>query len=256
MFIVLVNVIKLIGIVKKYMNRHVFPIAIEETGVVEAYDIWANNYDAQPGNLMLDLDRIIFNDLLMDVNIAGKRIADIGCGTGRHWADLLKNKPAALTGFDVSAGMLKKLKAKFPAADAKVIVDNRFSDLADGGFDIILSTLTVAHIENMEEALTAWSRILKIKGDIIITDFHPDALAAGGQRTFKHQNRPVAVKNFVHTITAIKQILSIEKFTVIDEREISVDEKVKQYYSAQNALHVYEKFKGSPIIYGLHFRRA
>jgi ubiquinone/menaquinone biosynthesis C-methylase UbiE len=187
----------LIGTFKKYINRHVFSPAIKETSVVEAYDIWADNYDAQPGNLMLELDKIVLNELLGNIAVAGKQIADIGCGTGRHWADILQKEPAALTGFDVSPGMLKQLKNKFPSANAKVIADNHFSDVENGSFDMIISTLTMAHIENINEALAAWGRIMKIEGDIIITDFHPDALAAGGQRTFKYQNKPVAVKNFV-----------------------------------------------------------
>jgi len=246
----------LIGIFKKYINRHIFSPVIKETGVVEAYDIWADNYDVQPGNLMLDLDKIVLNELLCSITVTGKQIADIGCGTGRHWFDILQKKPAGLTGFDVSPGMLKKLKEKFPRADAKVITGNHFSDVADGSFDMIISTLTMAHIENIHEALAAWGRIMKTKGDIIVTDFHPDALAAGGQRTFKHDNKSIAVKNFVHTTAAIKQILLKENFSLINESEIKVDETVKHYYTAQNALHVYEKFKGSPIIYGLYFRRG
>jgi len=43
----------------------------------------------------------------------------------------------------------------------------------------------------------AWSRILKDKGEIIITDFHPDILASGGKRTFRHQRSSIAVKNFL-----------------------------------------------------------
>ena len=246
----------MIGIFKKYINRHIFSPVIKETGVVEAYDIWADNYDVQPGNLMLDLDKIVLNELLCSITVTGKQIADIGCGTGRHWFDILQKKPAGLTGFDVSPGMLKKLKEKFPRADAKVITGNHFSDVADGSFDMIISTLTMAHIENIHEALAAWGRIMKTKGDIIVTDFHPDALAAGGQRTFKHDNKSIAVKNFVHTTAAIKQILLKENFSLINESEIKVDETVKHYYTAQNALHVYEKFKGSPIIYGLYFRRG
>ncbi len=122
---------------------------------------------------------------------------------------------------------------------------------------MIISTLTVAHIENIEEALEAWSRILKSKGDIIITDFHPDALASGGKRTFRHQKKHIAVQNFVHPTNIIREILLRRNgFHLVNEEEIKVDETVKHYYQEQNALHVYEKFKGFPIIYGMHLRRA
>ena len=223
---------------------------------MEAYDIWAENYDAQPGNLMLDLDELVFGELLGTIDIKNKEIADIGCGTGRHWPKILKEAIAGLTGFDVSPGMLQKLKEKFPGAKTHTITDNHFSAIADNTYDVILSTLTVAHIENIEEALQAWSRILKTTGDLIITDFHPNALASGGQRTFKHNNSHIAVRNFVHSTDAIREILLKNNFRVVGEVEKKVDETVRHYYQAQDALHVYDKFKGFPIIYGIHFRRG
>ncbi|HEY2580710.1 MAG TPA: methyltransferase domain-containing protein [Mucilaginibacter sp.] len=223
--------------------------------MVEAYDLWASNYDSQPGNLMLDLDEIVFSNLLKNMEITNKHVADIGCGTGRHWAAILEGKPASLTGFDVSAGMLNKLNEKYPAAHTYQIIDNTFLNIDDASYDVIISTLTVAHIENLEEALRAWCRILKDKGEIIITDFHPDALASGGKRTFKYRNVQIAVKNFVHPINIIKEILLNDNIIAIDEYEKRVDESVKDYYLKQNALHVYEKFKGFSMIYGIRFKK-
>jgi ubiquinone/menaquinone biosynthesis C-methylase UbiE len=246
----------LINTLKKYINRAVFSSAVKETNVVEAYDLWAENYDAQPGNLMLALDQIVFSKLLDNVTITNKQVADIGCGTGRHWPAIFGKNPSRLTGFDVSPGMLNKLQEKFPAAQTHVITDDEFAIVASSSYDVIISTLTVAHIENIEDALQAWSRILKDKGDIIITDFHPDALASGGQRTFKHENKHVAVQNFVHTTDNIKAVMLKHGFTIISEEEKKVDETVKHYYEEKNALHVYEKFKGFRIIYGIHFRRV
>jgi ubiquinone/menaquinone biosynthesis C-methylase UbiE len=152
--------------------------------------------------------------------------------------------------------MLARLTEKFPTAHTHTITDNNFSSVADHTFDVIVSTLTVAHIENIEEALAAWSRILKYKGDIIITDFHPDALASGGKRTFTHQNKQMAVQNFVHAVNTIRDILLRNDFHVVASEEKRVDESVKHYYRQQNALHVYNRFNGFPIIYGIHFRRG
>jgi len=60
----------------------------------------------------------------------------------------------------------------------------------------------------------------------------------------------------VHPTDEIKAILSKNNFRVINEIEKRVDETVRHYYQVQNAMHVYEKFKGFPIIYGIHFRRG
>jgi len=241
---------------KKIIRKTPFYSPLQEKGSVEAYDIWSENYDAQPGNLMLDLDEQLFTELLNGVILKNRQVADIGCGTGRHWSKIIEKQPLNVTGFDVSQGMLNRLKEKFPKAHTHQITDNLFSEIPDASFDVIVSTLTVAHIENIEEALKAWCRILKNNSDIIITDFHPNALAFGGKRTFEHGKTKIAVQNFVHYVYDIEEILLKNNFHLVKKSEKIVDELVKHYYEAKNALPVYEKFKNSRIIYGLHLRRA
>ncbi len=99
----------MLATIKNYIKSKVSHPAVTEKGVVEAYDIWAGNYDAQPGNLMLHLDERLFSTLINGADVKGKHVADIGCGTGRQWPRIFGKQPAALTGFDVSGGMLKKL---------------------------------------------------------------------------------------------------------------------------------------------------
>jgi ubiquinone/menaquinone biosynthesis C-methylase UbiE len=242
--------------VKNYIKQHFFKQSVTEKNSADAYDLWSEDYDSQPGNLMLDLDEILFPKLLHKTIIQNKTVADIGCGTGRHWTKILQMQPLNLTGFDVSEGMLNKLQEKFPGAHTHKIVDDLLSNVDDASFDTIISTLTVAHIENLEQALRAWCAILKPDADIIITDFHPKLLAFGGKRTFRHHNVQLSVKNFVHSISSIKDVLKENGFRVAAEEEISIDETVKHYYTQQNALKVYEQFKGFPVIYGIHLKRG
>jgi hypothetical protein len=96
---------------------------------------------------------------------------------------------------------------------------------------------------------------LKHGGDIIITDFHPGTLAYGGKRTFKHHDTQIVVQNYVHQLAEIKEIMLNNNFTLVAQEEVKIDEKVKHYYANQNALRVYESYKGFPIIYGLHFTK-
>jgi ubiquinone/menaquinone biosynthesis C-methylase UbiE len=234
----------LIPTVKNYIKQRLFRQTSTEKNSADAYDLWSKDYDRQPGNLMLDLDEVLFPKLLDKAAVQNKAIADIGCGTGRHWAKILQMHPLSLTGFDVSQGMLNKLKEKFPDAHTHKITDDLLSNMGDAAFDTILSTLTVAHIENLEHALGAWCRILKPNADIVISDFHPKLLAFGGKRTFKH------------SISSIKDVLQENGFRLVTEEEIGIDETVKHYYTKQNALKIYERFKGFPVIYGIHLRRG
>ena len=222
----------------------------------EAYDLWAPGYDDQPGNLMLDLDRIIFNQLFTGIDVKNKSIADIGCGTGRHWNKILSKEPSRLAGFDVSREMLKKLKQKFPDAETLQIKDDLLSGIPDGSFNILISTLTIAHIKEMKVAINSWCRILKDNAEIIITDFHPQLLAHGGKRTFSNNGQLLSIKNYIHPVDEIKTFLYQNGFTVVIEKEKIINDSVKKYYVDQNALHVYNKFEGLPVIYGLHLKRS
>jgi len=229
-------------------------MVVEKTAE-DAYDLWAETYDNQPGNLMIDLDEVIFSTLLSEVSVSGKKVADIGCGTGRHWEKIFLQQPALLKGFDVSEGMLKKLKRKFSGSSVKKVTDNQFVDEADEYFDIIVSTLTIAHIENMGEAVCSWSRMLKNGGEMIITDYHPALLNDGGKRTFRHDQQSLAIKNFVHSLEYLEKMFHQNDLVLISKIEKRIDDSMKHYYVRQNALPTFEKFKGKPVVYGMHLKK-
>jgi ubiquinone/menaquinone biosynthesis C-methylase UbiE len=221
-----------------------------------AYDQWSSGYDSQPGNLMLALDEQLCADLLSGIAITGKRVADIGCGTGRHWARIMDKKPARLIGFDVSAGMLAMLRQKYPQAETELLTDHHLSGLANESCDLVLSTLTIAHIDPIGAALQEWRRVLKPGGDILITDYHPDALTKGGQRTFRHNNRTVAVRNHIHPLSklqAIAEQLGLQTIRCIEKK---IDDSVRPFYEQQQAIPLFERFYGVNIIYGLHLKAS
>jgi ubiquinone/menaquinone biosynthesis C-methylase UbiE len=226
-----------------------------EKDAVEAYDMWSFSYDNQPGNLMLDLDEMIFGELIESIDIQCKKIADIGCGTGRHWKKIYEYKPDLVMGFDVSAGMLNQLIQKFPSALTELTTDNCLTTVTDSYVDCLVTTLTIAHIKNIDEAIASWSRILKNDGDLIITDFHPSMLEKGGKRSFSHGGINLSVMNYIHPLEKVISIFNHYDLTVVKQVERSVNEEVKPYYEAQNALPVYERFKNMPIIYGLHLKK-
>jgi ubiquinone/menaquinone biosynthesis C-methylase UbiE len=226
-----------------------------ELNAEQAYEIWSASYDNQPGNLMLDLDELIFSNLIENIDLKNKKVADIGCGTGRHWQKIYEKSPSVVMGFDVSREMLEKLKRKFPFAVTQKTNDNFLTTVPDSSIDCIVSTLTIAHIRNIEEAISSWCRILKNDGDLVITDFHPSMLEIGGKRSFNHEGRSLSVRNYTHSLEKIKKAFYNSGFILIQEEERKVNEEVRSYYETQNALPVYEHFKALPIIYGLHLRK-
>ncbi len=220
-----------------------------------AYDKWSRQYDDQPGNLVLDLDEEIFSSLLTPVKLEGMTIADVGCGTGRHWEKIISGRPARLVGFDSSSGMLEKLKEKFPGADVYEPEGHCLKELDDGTCDIVVSTLTLAHIPGLENVFSEWNRVLKPAGQIIFTDYHPESLAKGGKRTFMHEGKAIEVKSFIYPLDDVRFILSQLGFRELRFLERVVDEQVKKYYEMQHVVELYNKFRDVPIIYGLHLKK-
>lgn len=237
---------------KKLIQR-LFPP--QDTNPQQAYDLWAKGYDNQAGNLMLDLDEIVFSSLLNSIDVLDMTLVDIGCGTGRHWNKILELKPHQLVGYDVSAGMLQMLQKKYPVAITHKINNEMLGNTPDQTADIIISTLTIAHIESLETALAEWDRILKPGGYIIITDYHPAALQKGGKRTFTCQDKNISIKNYIYPIEKLKLIAGQLHWQTLRLEEKVIDESVKHYYEKKNALAVFESFRSIPVIYGILFSK-
>ena len=239
--------------IRQYLHKFIFSAT---TGTLpdEAYNLWADKYDHQPDNLMLSLDSSIFEELLNDVNIKDKILIDIGCGTGRHWNDLIKLEPMSISGYDVSIEMLSILKQKFPSYQA-IHLTTLEINRPNNSCDVIISTLTIAHIQNMKAALLEWHRVLRPGGEMIITDYHPDALKKGGNRTFQYHGKIIAVKNYIHSITSIIKYAKQLDMDIIRLTERKIDQSVKSWYEKQNALDTFERFNGTTIIYGIHIKK-
>jgi ubiquinone/menaquinone biosynthesis C-methylase UbiE len=238
------------------LRQYLPPSRRKESDPAAAYDIWALSYDHQPDNLMLALDEELCAGLFSRAPITSAVVVDIGCGTGRHWAKLFDQGPARLVGYDVSPGMLTILQKKHPQAETYLLKGKRLAELERDSCDLVLSTLTIAHIPDLEGALAEWTRILRPGGEMIITDYHPSALAKGGQRTFREGERVIAIRNYIYPIGRIREIalkLGLKELSITERK---IDETMRPYYEKQNALAVFGRFRGVPIIYGIHLKKS
>ncbi len=222
---------------------------------VRAYNLLASTYDHQKGNLLMELDEALLNELLQTVDLKGKTVIDLGCGTGRHWKKLNEHSVQKLIGVDSSEKMLEILKTKYPSAETYLSVGSKVKNLNDQSADILISTLTIGYIKDIESAFQEWDRLLTEKGQVIITEYHPALLQMGGGRSFKYKEKVIAVENYIHTIDKLRTLAEKNKWQEIQFVEKKIDESLENYYAQQNAQSTYEKYKGTGIIYGLHFKK-
>ncbi len=200
----------------------------------EAYKIWATFYDNQPDNVVLYLEGKLFTEMISQNDISNKKILDIGCGTGRHWNEMLKKSPLKLTGMDNSEGMINKLKEKFPSAEVFISKENSLKLFDNSVFDIIVSTLTIGHVKDIKSFLHEWNRVLKTNGAIIITDFHPEAFGIGMKRTFLYKGEVIEVENYLYTMAYLKKIFEELNWEISYIKEKVIDEEVKYLFEKQN----------------------
>ena len=234
---------------KNFFNKKQF------TEPADAYNIWANIYDDQPDNLIFYLDGKITDDLLNTTNISKKIVIDIGCGTGRHWKNFFSKQPAELIGYDVSEKMLQKLREKFPTSKTYLLQNNSLSKTKNEYCDIIISTLVVAHIKNLEDAFKEWNRVLKKDGEIFITDFHPSALKSGATRSFRHKEQMIHIRNYVYSINDIRSLAEKINWKEINFIEKKINQDVQHFFKGEEAINAYHKNLNMPLVYGLHFKK-
>ncbi|MFD7155238.1 class I SAM-dependent methyltransferase [Kribbella sp. NPDC059898] len=105
--------------------------------------------------------------------VTGRRILDVGCGSGPLSA-ALRDKGAIMTGFDQSTAMLDLARRRLGDA-----IDLTAGDLAeplpydDAAFDDVVASLVLHYLEDWTKPLAELRRVLKPGGRLILSVNHP-----------------------------------------------------------------------------------
>lgn len=109
----------------------------------------------------------------------GKRMLDLGCGTGTLVLMAHRRQPdATVIGVDGDPTILGIARRKAQRAGIQVQLDEGMAyalPYADGSFDAVVSTLTFHHLtpDQQERALAEVRRVLRPGGRLVIADFSP-----------------------------------------------------------------------------------
>jgi ubiquinone/menaquinone biosynthesis C-methylase UbiE len=137
----------------------------------DGYDLWSAIYDAEDNPLIV-LEEPQVNRLLGDVR--GLRIANLGCGTGRHTLTMAR-AGARVTAVDFSMGMMVKARGK-PGAETVQFIRHDLScglPFASRTFDRVTCCLVLEHIADLDRIIGEMARICRPEGRILLSDLHP-----------------------------------------------------------------------------------
>lgn len=144
------------------------PIALDAyEQLAEAY---AECVDTKPHNAYLERPATL--ELLSDV--AGQRVLDAGCGPGVYTKWLVE-QGAEVVGIDVSERMVEQArrrldgKARIEQAD----LDTNLDRFDDDYFDLVLSSLVLDYVRDIETVFGQFSRLLRPNGRVVFSVVHP-----------------------------------------------------------------------------------
>ena len=217
----------------------------------EAYRLWAASYEAE--NAITHLEQGLVHDLSPPP--AGLCLLDAGCGTGRR---LVGTRARRAVGVDLSPEMLaagRETHAFGPNVQLQV-GDVRELRLPDGAFDLAWCRLVIGHLDECRRAYRELARVTRKGGQVIVTDFHPAAQAAGHRRTFRRDGAVHEVEHHVHAVDEQVAAAAAAGLSLIGRSEAAVGPEVRAFYEAAGRGALYRAQLGLQVVLALAFRRV
>jgi SAM-dependent methyltransferase len=147
----------------------------EDAPAAQTYAVWALTYDTED-NPLINLDHATLGPLL-DHYPAGNSL-DAACGTGR-WAKYLSERGHTVIGVDESPAMLALARAKLPEVEF-LEGDLRRLPVADASVDLVVCSLALTHLPELDRVFAEFARVLHLGGAAIISNIHHLALLLNG----------------------------------------------------------------------------
>lgn len=214
----------------------------------DGYRLWAPAYASE--NAITSLEQALV--AAMTPPLAGLRLLDAGCGTGRRLQD---SGAASAIGVDLCPEMLDAGKHGGDRPIRLMVGDVRALPLSDREFDVIWCRLVIGHLPECRRAYAELGRVAKAGAWVIVTDFHPDAYAAGHRRTFRHEGVVHEVEHHVHQMPDHLIAARAAGLRPVGMREARIGPDVRHFYESAGRPALYEAHLGLPVVSALAFQK-
>lgn len=150
----------------------------KETYVKDVFEEIAEYYDKMNGIMSLGMVKRWHKFMFKKAgDISGKRVCDVGCGTGEisFMAAERAGTDGEVIGVDITPAMLEMAKRKMAELDLPKGVDFRVGDalameFGDNEFDLVTSGYMLRNVTNIQQAVNEMYRILKPGSKVIVAE--------------------------------------------------------------------------------------
>lgn len=153
--------------------------------IAAAYNEWAETYDTDK-NATRDLAAQVLRRA--GLTLAGRRVIEVGCGTGRNteWLTTLSAGPRNIVALDFSDQMLTRARARVHDPRVRFIQHDVRAQwpFAENSADLVIAMLILEHVELLEPFFAEIARTLRTEGEAFICELHPIRQQLGSQAQF------------------------------------------------------------------------
>ena len=166
-----------------------------------AYASWADSYDTNE-NRTRDLDGVILRQHELD--IAGRDVLEIGCGTGKN-TEWLAEHAASVVALDLSPEMLSRARKRVTSSNVSFLEHDiqRTWPLPDESVNAVIGNLVLEHVSNLRIIFHEAQRVLRPNGTLFICELHPFRQYLGGQAQYTDERSGARqkVEAYIHNLS-------------------------------------------------------
>lgn len=221
----------------------------------DAYRLWAPTYEVETVVSALE-DRVVRE---LELAGAGRSLLDVGCGTGRR----LRAPGAAgrrAVGVDLAPEMLAVANRSNAQAAASrpgitlVAGDARALPLRSSLFDRLWCRLVLGHVRRTAPVYRELRRVATDDATLVVSDVHPDAVAAGHSRTFRDQAGLLrTVEHHVHTPDEHRRVAAAAGWTCRRTVEAPAGAAERPFYERAGREEQFERERALPLVLVMWF---
>jgi ubiquinone/menaquinone biosynthesis C-methylase UbiE len=207
---------------------------------LQVYERWARVYPPVAHNPLMRAEQQSMFEMWPEV--AGTRVLDLACGSGRYSRLLLESNAAQVVALDFCVPMLRQV----PGAN-RICASMMHLPFQAAGFDSVVCGLALGHATDIREWMAEVARVLRPGGTFLYSDFHPEAVRAGMTRSFKDEEDATwTVPHRAYEVDCQREAAAAAGLEIEAASEVRIGLELKEAFRGSE--QIYRDWHGLPVV--------